>query len=92
MALASTITIGVWVLGFESPEPTPVTDVTQPPFYTSIPFNLGIGASGVSGSMAHNWGSVMPNLDLPKLDGSNLKIWQKHCETFFEFYSVPPEL
>lgn len=36
--------------------------------------------------------SAMPQLDFPKFDGMSPKLWQKHCESYFDVYAVPPSL
>lgn len=40
-------------------------------------------------SCAYNY--AMPQMEFPKFDGSNPKIWIKKCETFFDIYAVVPE-
>lgn len=35
---------------------------------------------------------MLPQLDFPRFDGSNPRIWKKKCENFFEIYVVPPEM
>ncbi|CAN6338981.1 unnamed protein product [Urochloa humidicola] len=34
--------------------------------------------------------SAIPQMDFPKFDGSNPRIWVRRCETYFDVYSIPP--
>jgi hypothetical protein len=33
----------------------------------------------------------MPQLDFPKFDGTNPKLWIKQCGTYFDLYAIPVE-
>jgi hypothetical protein len=30
----------------------------------------------------------MPNMNFPKFDGTNPKLWKHRCETYFDFYAI----
>jgi hypothetical protein len=51
------------------------------------------GSVGVN-SMG-NWSQwstfSMPNMNFPKFDGTNPKLWKHRCETYFDFYAIPVE-
>ncbi|WVZ71981.1 hypothetical protein U9M48_020508 [Paspalum notatum var. saurae] len=55
---------------------------------TPIPFD-GFDQSSYSGASV--FGHALPQLDFPKFDGSNPKIWIKRCDTYFDVYNVPEE-
>lgn len=54
-----------------------------PPFKIQSHLN-----SGYFGSI-NSTGSMLPAVQFPVFDGSNPKIWQKRCESYFELYDVP---
>jgi hypothetical protein len=34
---------------------------------------------------------AFPQLDFPKFDGTNPKLWIKQCDTYFYLYAIPPK-
>jgi hypothetical protein len=41
---------------------------------------------------AHSYfGPAMPQLDFPKFNGTNPKLWIKQCDTYFDLYQIPVE-
>ncbi|CAD6268797.1 unnamed protein product [Miscanthus lutarioriparius] len=39
----------------------------------------------------HNFSHNLPQLDFPKFNGSNPKLWIKQCESYFDLYYITPE-
>lgn len=72
-------------------EPSPGTgaDATHNPPPVTCPF----GTSACCGHHIHSAvHAPLPDLDFPKFDGSNPRLWVKQCETFFDIYAVSPHL
>lgn len=77
-----------------------VVSTLQPPLVTGIPpglnFNtipskpLHVSNSGFTG-LHHQLINAMPQLEFPRFDGSNPKMWKNHCESFFRIIPDPEE-
>lgn len=71
-----------------TPVPTPVKGANHPTNSFSFTSN---GFDNAMNSQAGAYSYAMPQMDFPKFDGSNPKIWIKKCENFFDIYAVLPE-
>jgi len=71
--------------------PAPVKGAIQSSFVSPVPFR-GFDSGGISTfSQPSNFGHTLPQLEFPKFDGSNPKIWVKRCENYFDICDVPHE-
>lgn len=43
------------------------------------------------GSWTQRFGCPVPNMNFPEFCGTNPKLWQSRCETYFDFYAIPSE-
>ncbi|CAN6234028.1 unnamed protein product [Urochloa humidicola] len=71
--------------------PTPVKGAKHHSELSPVPFrqlDAIVSHTPLRSTAFHH---ALPQLEFPKFDGTNPKIWVKRCETYFDVYSVPPE-
>jgi uncharacterized protein YukE len=71
--------------------PPPVGGTTFTPKYLHMFVDWGSAGVNSMGNWSQWSGSAMPNMNFPKFDRTNPKLWKHRCETYFEFYAIPVE-
>lgn len=72
-------------------EPSPVTGANAT--HNLPPVTCPFSDSACCGHHVHpNLAAALSDLEFPKFDGSNSRLWIKQCETFFDVYAVHPRL
>jgi hypothetical protein len=71
--------------------PPPVGGTTFTPEYPHMFVDWGSAGVNSMGNWSQWSGSAMPNMNFPKFDGTNPKLWKHRCETYFEYYAIPIE-
>lgn len=69
-------------------EPPPVTGGNQFQHQTSVACR---NDASTTASLASNVGVNLPRVSFPLFDGSNHRIWKKHCESYFYMHVVPQD-
>lgn len=70
-------------------EPPPVKGAKRFSETTHVPFRSLDSPGSVNTNGSGNFAYTVPKSDFPSFDGSNPKIWIKHCENFFDVYDIP---
>jgi hypothetical protein len=66
----------------------PVTGADRFSHLTPVPFCGLDSAYNSMNSHVSSYGCAMPQIEFPRFNGSNPKIWLKQCENYFDVYAV----